>query len=113
MTDWFDEKTAQVDVSSITAFGIPLITRHAKARELAEMLAFANLAARRDLAHHLKEVFYDSNSCCCSFKFHGRLNIGDTAERELLEAAKETISQFEWFGSIHHGAGTADGEFPI
>jgi len=113
MTDWFDEKASQVDVGKVIAFDIPLISRYSKARELAEMLLFANLAAGRDIAHHLKEVFYDSNSCCCSFAFKGRLALGDTAERELLAAAEETISQFEWFGTIYHGAGTAsDSELP-
>lgn len=111
MTDWFDEKASQVDVGSVTAFGIPLTSRYSKARELAEMLSFANLATSRDIAHHLKEVFYDSNSCCCSFKFKGRLNLGDTAERELLATAEETISQFEWFGTVYHGGGTASDSY--
>ncbi|MFI3155349.1 MAG: hypothetical protein QX199_04245 [Methylococcaceae bacterium] len=67
------------------------------------MLAFANLAAREELGHHLKEVFYDSNSCCCSFEFKGKLQLGDTAERKLLAIAEATIGQFEWFGSVYGG----------
>lgn len=110
MKDWFDDKVAQVNVSAVTAFDVELFSRHSNARELSEMLAFANLAARRRLQHHVKSVFYDTNSNCCSFTFNSRIREGDAIEQDLLEAATETISQFEWFGVVHHGGAMAGAE---
>lgn len=103
MRDWFDEKSAQVSTDSVTAFGIPLISRHSKASELSEMLAFAVIVARANLQSHIARVFYDSNSCCCAFEFTKEPKPGSSTEQILLNAARSTISQFEWSGHIEHG----------
>ncbi len=103
MSSFFDEKAVQVSPGSLTAFGVHIISRHSKASELIEMLSFVQAAARDDISDVLDEVFYDSNSCCCSFRFKHELPLGDPVERKLLAAAEKTIGQFEWDGVIHHG----------
>ena len=103
MSSYFEEKSRQVDVDSMSAFGIGIVTRHAKARELAELLMFAEEAAKSNVHELVEEAFYDSNACCCYFKFKRPLEIGDPQEVLLLQAALKTIGQFEWFGVTQHG----------
>jgi hypothetical protein len=100
----FDEKGHQISVSTLDAFGIELTTRYNKCSEMIEMLCFAQGAAMCGGAPHIKSLFYDSKSNCCYIESHQKLDA--TADRELLEVAKQTITQFEWFdGLIYHGNG--------
>lgn len=108
MTNWFDDKARQIDAASITAFGISLTTRHAKAREMAEMLLFAQAAAKAGVNTLVKAVFYDSNSSSCTFELTSQLQENSAGERKLLDAAALTLSQFEWHGTVHHGGAQRD-----
>lgn len=103
MTSYFDEKASQVEPGNLVAFGINLVSRYSKVGELIEMLSFAQKAALAGVADAVKEVFYDSKACVCSFKFNGNIAPGDPIERKLFAAAKETIDQFDWLGYVHHG----------
>lgn len=100
---YFGEKTGQVSTHAVTAFGIDLVSRYAKARELAELLAFAEGIARESLHHIVQEAFYDSNSCCCTFKFNYDIEEFGPDSLVILEVARKTISQFIWFGYVEHG----------
>lgn len=110
---WFTEKARQIDTPAMLAFGISIITRHAKARQMAELLLFAEAAARAGLNHWVKEAFYDSNSDCCSFTLAKGLQEFGPEDTGLLQAARQTISQFEWRGTVHHGPGAPDEEEPF
>lgn len=103
MTDFFDEKARQVDVDSLTAFNIQLTSRYAKARELAEMLMFANYAAAVGLHGLVESVFYDSKADLCTPEFSSAHRFGSPADRVLLGCAKRSLSQFQWDGMIFHG----------
>ncbi len=102
MVPYFDEKSYQVEPGSLCAFGIDIVSRYAKADELIEMLSFAQKAALAGLADAIEEVFYDSKTCVCSFKFTRDIRFGDPTERKLFAAAIETIGQFDWFDTVHH-----------
>lgn len=105
---YFDEKSHQVSVHSLTAFGISLTSRYAKAHELAELLGFAQHAARFGVNKLIKEAFYDSKACLCTFEFTGDVEEFSTEATLILEAARETIGQFDWFGYIQHGGPSRD-----
>lgn len=102
MDKYFDEKAHQVEPGSLSAFGISLVSRYAKASELMEMLAFAQKAALAGVADAVDEVFYDSKASICSFKFAREIPLGDPTEQKLFAAAIETIGQFDWFDTVHH-----------
>ena len=110
---WFAEKAPQIDVSSMMAFGISITPRHSKARELAELLMFAQAAADSDVNILVEEAFYDSNSDCCNFKLRNGVEQYSSQERTLFAAAMKTVSQFEWFGTVHHGNGAPGEEEPF
>ena len=88
MNPWAQDRTHQLDTQAMTAFGIRIVSRHANAQEMIELIEFARAAACANVNMFVPEAFYDSGSGCCSFK---------------LSAALETISQFLWFGGVRHG----------
>lgn len=103
MEDWFAEKHPQVDPSVVNAFGIELDSRHSQADEIIELIAFAQACARNKVAHYVKRAFYDSKANMCSLELDPAVREGDTVAEAILEAALETIGQFDWFGIVQHG----------
>lgn len=106
---WFEDKRTQIDVTGMHAFGIPISTRHGKARELAELLQFAEEAAKANVNSYVQAAHYDSNSDCCSFTLDRAVQQHSTIAEALLTAALKTITQFEWFGVVQHGRGAPPG----
>ncbi|MEE1881490.1 hypothetical protein V0R55_15085 [Pseudomonas soli] len=94
----------EVSVDSLKAFGILIDTRHGKATELAEMLNFCVAIAKKGLQNRVTSLFYDSNSCCCTFELCPSVEEFDGVAMEIRNTALATIGQFEWFGVINHGA---------
>ena len=80
--------------------------------EIQEMQDFATKAKENGLDSFVQELFYDSNSGCCQFKFSGDIHAHDQLSNELLSIALETVSQFEWYGSIQHGNFIRDTDDP-
>ncbi|MBA2672621.1 hypothetical protein [Ramlibacter sp.] len=104
MNPWSEEKVRQLDTGSMTAFGIRITSRHAYAQEMIELIGFAREACRANVNMYVTEAFYDSGSSCCNFTFSAALDsAGESARQAVLAAARETISQFDWFGAIQHG----------
>jgi len=68
------------------------------------MLNFCVMAAKRGLNKKVISLFYDTNSCCCSFELDASVKECDDVDRALLDIAEQTIGQFEWRGFIRHGA---------
>lgn len=93
----------QISVSGMTAFGISICSRHGKACEMAEMLNFSYSIAVRGLQKYIESVFYDSNSCSCTFSFIPLFDKYSEAAEVIRQCALETIRQFDWFGSYEHG----------
>lgn len=107
---WFDDKSEQVSVSTLTAFGIALETRYGVARELAELLMFADAAAASDVNLCVVHALYDSKTCCCWLT----LRDADEAQKQaVFDAAMATLSQFDWEGQVFHGAPLPDSEEPL
>jgi putative transcriptional regulator len=98
--DWFGEKTHQVATGSIMAFGIHLVSRYDNARELAELLEFAECAARQGCEKYVKRAFYDSKACVCTFDLAPEVRDGDPIATKLRACADKKIGQFDWFGII-------------
>ncbi len=106
MNLWAHERAHQLDTDAMTAFGIRLISRHANAQEMIELIEFARAAAEANVNMFVAEAFYDSASSCCSFKLSSALDsAGATARQAVFTTALQTLSQFLWLGGIHHGRG--------
>lgn len=87
-----------------TNHSITMVSRDGIDVEEREMQNFADRAKEIGVDAFVQNMFYDSNSCCCQFNFSGDFHESDKIAQELLSIALETISQFEWFGSIQHGS---------
>jgi len=85
------------------AYGIEISSRDNRESQIQEMANFAEASYERSLASYVKSLFYDSKSNCCSFEFIQGVDQYGPIAGELLEIARETIGQFEWFGVIEHG----------
>lgn len=85
-------------------------SRRGLPNEEAELAAFADAVMKADLDTYFEEVMYDSNANCCYFTFNIDLSPSDPDAETLLAIATKTITQFEWFGSIHHGNGYSEEE---
>lgn len=102
MKDYFEEKTRQIEPGDITAFGIPLSSRYAKATDMAEMLMFVHKVASAGLHHHVESVSYDTKACLCVIYLHDEELWFGEAGKQIRTYAKETISQFQWHGTVGH-----------
>ena len=100
MSSFFEEKSEQVVPGAMAAFGIQLLSRYGRARELREMLDFAERTARLGAQRYVISVFYDSQACLCTFELADIVRQGDPVGRALWAAADESIEQFEMFGVI-------------
>jgi hypothetical protein len=104
MNPWTQYKAQQLETNEITAFGIQLVTRHANAYEMRELLAFAAACAQANVNMFVSKAFYDSGSGCCSFTLSIVLEeAGFTPKQAIFNAAQQTLSQFLWYGGVHHG----------
>jgi hypothetical protein len=113
MNPWAADRVRQLDTDAITAFGIRLVSRHAQAQEMIELLDFALAATAANVNLFVIEAFYDSGSSCCSFKLSAALAAaGDAARQTVCAGARQTLSQFLWQDQIHHGRADADRAAP-
>ncbi|BCR05056.1 hypothetical protein DESUT3_21250 [Desulfuromonas versatilis] len=103
MKNWFDEKTGQVKPESFTAFDIAISSRYGKAYEIIEMLNFSQQISRKNMAHYVKSIFYDSKGCICNFELESTVINGGQISSQLLDIARNTISQFMWFDRVEVG----------
>ncbi|MGS5088239.1 hypothetical protein ACVC7V_17285 [Hydrogenophaga sp. A37] len=103
MNEWFGEKSTQLDISGLTAFGIPVSTRYGRSGEMVEMVEFAEALAKERLEGYVKNVFYDSKADICDIEFTDSRLQGTPVDDAMLAAAKKTISQFTWHGIVQHG----------
>jgi len=78
MKQYFGEKSQQVDPSAFTAFGIEMESRYGFVDEIIEMMRFAELAARSNVAHYVKRVFYNSKMNDCAIELDPSGSAGDT-----------------------------------
>lgn len=84
---------------------ISAVSRHSVPQENLELDEFVDAVVAADLEMFVSEVFYDSNSNCCTFVFRYGLTETEPVAEQLLAIAQKSISQFEWFGSIQYGRG--------
>lgn len=105
---FFEEKSHQLSVYGMDAFGIPISSRYASADELSEMLMFTKEVALRGLQGHVKNVFYDSKACLCVIDLHDNTDWHDDEGREIKACAEKTIAQFQWDGCVYHRNDTAN-----
>lgn len=114
MNPWTEYKAQQLQTNEITAFGIELVSRHANAYEMCELLSFAAAAAEANVNMFVSRAFYDSGSSCCSFTLSSVLDeAGFVPKQAIFNAAKQTLSQFLWYGSVHHGQPLLDEPEPL
>jgi hypothetical protein len=108
MKEFFGEKSHQIEPSALEAFGVTIDSRYGQARELIELMNFTKLLAEKKLAHYVKLAFYDSKACMCTLELDPSVQQGDAVADTILEAATETIGQFDLFDTVHHGKPLSD-----
>ena len=106
MKDYFGEKSQQIEPSVLDAFGVTISSRYGQSNELIEMMQFAEIIALKKVSHFVRGVAYDSKAYNCSIELDPSILEGDPVAEIILEAATETIGQFDWFGTVHHGGKT-------
>lgn len=115
MNPWAEDRVRQLDTNTLTAFGVRLVSRHANAQEMIELLEFALAAADANVNMFVAEAFYDSGSSCCHFRLlqSALASAGEAAQQAVLSCALQTISQFLWRDRIHHGRLDSDPGEPL
>ena len=103
MKEFFGEKSHQIEPSAFEAFGVPIDSRYGQAHELIELMNFTELLAEKKVAHYVKRAFYNSKACMCTLELDPSVQQGDAVADAILEAATETIGQFDWFDTVQHG----------
>lgn len=83
--------------------GIEIISRRQVESQLREMVSFCELAHEKGLSHFITSMIYCSNSDCCSFEFSDEVQQYSEIANKIHQVARETIGQFDWFGSTDHG----------
>src|SRR5262249_46885582 len=104
MKEFFGEKSHQIQPSALEPFGVTIHSRYGQAHELIGLMNFTKLLAEKKVAHYVKRAFYDSKACLCTLELDPSVQQGDAVADAILEAATETIGQFDWFDTFHHGA---------
>jgi hypothetical protein len=96
--EWYDDLVSILIKKKLD--DINITSRDDNQREIEEMEFFVAIVKKMGLASLVNSVFYDSKSCICSFEFSQSLEEYDSL---IFDAAKESISQFEWFGRVFYG----------
>jgi hypothetical protein len=102
MNDFFDEKSRQIEPAAMQAFGIMISSRHAKAKEIIEMISFCRLLAAEEVSG-VKNLFYDSNSDCCFIECDAQIASDSANAKQIESVANRSLAQYELFGTIGHG----------
>ncbi len=97
MSDWFGEKSPQVNPHALVAFGIEVSSRHSQASELISMMKFAEKCALNNVEHYVKKVFCDSKACMYSIDLDGAVRDGDPVATTIKSIASENFGQYFWF----------------
>jgi hypothetical protein len=100
---FFDEKSIQVEPSSLTAFGVDINSRYGKASELCEMLQFMQDIALNGAGHYIKSIFYDSKAALCFIEVHEDLVEQDDALTVIYDIAKKYICPFSIMNLEYYG----------
>lgn len=95
MTDFFAEKTQQVDPHSFTSFGIEIISRYGNASEIIEMIKFTKHLASQGVGHYVKQVYFDSKAAFCSVYVSKDVQEDDLVDLKIRSAAAQNISVYE------------------
>jgi hypothetical protein len=99
MINYFEEKAGQIDPGAFTAFGMAISSRYDQADELVELIAFARLVAEKKVTPYVKQAWYNSKASLCTIELDSSVQERDAVADAILEAATETLTQFDWFGN--------------
>lgn len=92
-----------LDHVSLVAFGVILHSDYRRVEELGEMLVFAGLLHRGDLARHVRRVDYHSKYGVCRITFADGFDLATREADQIRAAAVTAFTQFEWAGVVHDG----------
>lgn len=103
-TPYFEEKSQQVFYQGkLKSFGITINSRYDRAKEIIEMINFTYLLARYQIEHLVKDIYYESGSCLCTFTLCDSVQEFDESYTLIAKAASKTISQYQLYDYIDHG----------
>jgi len=85
---FFGEKSYQVSVIEMTAFGIPIGSKTRSATEMAEMLLFCESVTENGYAYFIDSIYYDSlDAASCDIKTKNDEFLSDGIREALTEMA--------------------------
>ena len=84
-------------------YGIQISSRYDRESEIQEMVNFVDAAQKTGLTPYVTSLFYDTKSCCCTIELADGVDQFSPIADGILDLARETIGQFDWFGVVEHG----------
>jgi hypothetical protein len=99
MLHYFGEKARQIDPGALVAFGMAISSRYDQANEIVELISFARRVAEKKVTPYVKHAWYNSKATLCTIELDPSVHEGDAVADAILEAATETVTQFDWFGN--------------
>ncbi len=84
-------------------FGMLLVSRNGSFHEMEQLREFAHFAHEADVSRYVHTAFYDSDIDLCRFSFADRDGLDDVSRDRIFDAARKTITRFEFDGRIYQG----------
>lgn len=103
MDDYTDMPIQEITPEKLVVLDVEIWSRHGYLYEMLEMINFVKYLNEDNITKHVKTVFYDSKVSICYFDLDEKVEQDQALANRVLFAAKNTISQFNWFDCIDHG----------
>lgn len=84
-------------------FGMLLVSRNGSFHEMEQLREFAHFAHEADVSRYVHSAFYDSDIDLCRFSFADHDGLDDASRDRIFDAARKTITRFEFDGRIYQG----------
>lgn len=84
-------------------FGMLLVSRNGSFHEMEQLREFAHFAHEADVSRCVHSAFYDSDIDLCRFSFADHDGLDDASRDRIFDAARKTITRFEFDGRIYQG----------
>lgn len=96
-------KPAWIELEGVKTYkNVIFYSRAGDIQEEAEMRLFIDFANDTDVADIIYGLFYDSNNSVCLIEQKPLLRSDSIEAKRLLDAGRKALSQFSWFGEVHH-----------
>ena len=84
-------------------FGMLLVSRNGSFHVMEQLREFAHFAHELDVSRFVHSAFYDSDIDLCRFSFADHDGLDAASRDRIFDAARKTITRFEFDGRIYQG----------